>query len=95
MKAVITAIIATVILFILLVAMWLPFSTTTDYMDDFANNSTAIKSEHKGIINNFYDTLRNLFTLLFAISLISIPLAYLFDAHRREHEQFDEYERWR
>jgi len=95
MKATITMIISTVILFIILVAMWLPFDQVVTQMNDTVSDADYLENADKTTITGFYSTLRTLFTTLFAISLAGIPLAYLFDSHRREHEQFDEYTRWR
>jgi ABC-type spermidine/putrescine transport system permease subunit I len=95
MKATITLIISTVILFIILVAMWLPFDTVVTQMNDTVTDANYLEASDKTTITDFYTTLRTLFSMLFAISLAGIPLAYLFDAHRQEHEQFQEYERWK
>ena len=94
MKAAITAIISTVVLFIILIAMWIPFDTVTTEMDKVTNETASLDDTSKTLIHDFYSTLRTIFTVCFVLSLIAIPIGYLIDSHRREHEQFQEYERY-
>lgn len=94
MKATITCIIATVILFIILVAMWMPFDRIVTEMDSVVNDTSQLDAADKTSIHGFYDTLRTLFSMLFVISLISIPIAYFIDSHRQEYEEFQEYDRY-
>lgn len=94
MKAAITAIISTVVLFIILVAMWLTFDTVLIQMNNTMNGTNYVSDTGLATINTFYETLRTVFTVCFVLSLCAIPIGYLIDAHRREHEEFQEYERY-
>ncbi len=94
MRAVVTTIVATVVLFIILIAMWMTFDTTVGYMSDTAANTTSLSTQHKLDISNLYLTMRNIFTILFILALISIPIAYVVDSYRREHEEFQEFDRY-
>lgn len=93
MKA-IAALISVVILIILLIALWLPFDTVLVQMNETVNTTTHLSDAHKTNIQDFYQTLRTIFTITFALAVVGVIAAYFIDAFRREHEEFEEYEKY-
>jgi len=94
MRAMVVAIISATVLFFILIAMWLPFDTTISNIEDFTNNSTMIKNEYKNYASDLYNNIRTWFTFAFVVSLACIPIGYGIDSFRREHEEFQEYDRY-